>query len=205
MRILIEGPNGSGKSTLADELKDRIQHDAVALVHQDQQSQFRRYEVAYASDLMIFVRGHLSEDVYSRIYGRSAPFRREQVIQLALGIDLIICCQPTLASLERRFDEKSSRRILKEQRKHLLQEMYLFEEHFETFRRLDSSLRAGELPATRIGRAPRLLDYQSSSFDELERLVNSVEALSTEYKGVDLECWQKGRQLAILAAQDAGG
>lgn len=132
MRILIEGPNGSGKSSLADVLKDVIHYDAVALVHRDSEGQVDRYKDAYSRGQTIFVRGHISEYVYSRLYSRT-PLPQEAVRALNPELDLIIYCRPSQRLLEQRLFLKQEQaahqgRRLQETIDGLPKELSLFEE-----------------------------------------------------------------------------
>jgi energy-coupling factor transporter ATP-binding protein EcfA2 len=162
MRILIEGPNGAGKSSLADVMKDVIQHDAVALVHQDKIDQVGRYAEAYRRTDVIYVRGHISEYVYSKLYKRPT-FEQGALRRLNLELDLIIYCRPPQILLENRLRKKQEQteqqgRTLRETVLGLTQELLLFEECYEQA----------------LAQGVSCLFYDSSTYGNRDRLLEQV-------------------------------
>lgn len=95
--ILVEGPDRSGKSTLVSLLSDTLGLDSIKLRHQDG-NQFERYKSFYTTaNRAVFDRGHISEDLYCPIYGRSASFTAKELKQLDAMINkdtLVIFCLP---------------------------------------------------------------------------------------------------------------
>ncbi len=76
--IIVEGVDCSGKSTLTKELKNHLKWDLLALPHSEG-DQFERYLKLYGNaQKTILERSHLSEKIYSQVFGRSNPFTLRQ-------------------------------------------------------------------------------------------------------------------------------
>lgn len=105
--ILVEGAECSGKSTLIQALRDRPDPwDYTALSHRSGH-QFDRYMREYVlARSLIFNRGHFSELVYSKLWGRESPFSaaEERVLGEYVGrYFLVVLCTADVAHLEARY------------------------------------------------------------------------------------------------------
>lgn len=157
--ILIEGIDGAGKSTLAKELSNRLGWDSMKLGHKDG-SQFDRYLIAYATaHNLVIERGHLSELVYSEIFGRTIPFKGRQceiLKQILAERFLVIWANP----LERTAIQRCARRD-----SHTLQVVD------------NNAIRSGRKyfmqQVSRL-RSENVFEYRSADLDELENLLQRV-------------------------------
>lgn len=115
--ILIEGIDCAGKSTLTKELKNHLGWDAKHLVHKNTPSQFERYFLEYATGYhTIFERGHISELVYSHLFGRDLPFTADELRLLDDVVDrtaiCILCLPDTQTALARYRERKGVLQIV---------------------------------------------------------------------------------------------
>jgi thymidylate kinase len=107
VNIIVEGVDCAGKSTLVKEIKNRLKYDVLALGHRAGDDQFRRYLRAYADhERMVYERSHISEVVYSVLYGREQPFsqsRRSLLDQIAAETSLVIFADPDVDIAKERY------------------------------------------------------------------------------------------------------
>ncbi len=115
-RILVEGPDCSGKSTLVNRIKNDLKWDSRSLHHQEG-DQFYRYLREYANaENVVFDRGHISEKIYSFMWGRTKPFPNGGVDILDSLVRqkfvLILAC-PEIDVLERRYKKRKFQQEIK--------------------------------------------------------------------------------------------
>lgn len=131
--ILIEGVECAGKTTLIKGVRDKIvPWDAKYLAHQPGQ-QFERFMYEYMVNRnIIFNRGHFSEAVYSRLWGRETPFQPHELQVLndyARRNLLVVLCEADVDTLVRRYGERDH--FQKAAAPELEKIKQLFEEQFE--------------------------------------------------------------------------
>jgi adenylate kinase family enzyme len=158
--IMIEGIDGAGKSTLVKEIANRFNLDIRVLGHQSG-DQFGRYLAEYASHRhTVFERGHISEAVYSKLFGRPLPFTigQQQLLDSVLReTSIIILADPDTAL--------AAKRLV--QRQHVHQVVRA------------SQLAAGQRLFREAIRnhthRSRLLTYRSANFEELESILKTLQ------------------------------
>ncbi|HSX41389.1 MAG TPA: hypothetical protein VLF21_02025 [Candidatus Saccharimonadales bacterium] len=159
--ILIEGIDGGGKSTLAKELKNRLGWDHKALGHRGG-DQFDRYLSEYAQcSQTVIERGHISEVVYSQIFGRTQPFTPlQQTILNSIICEqmIIIYAAPNLELAKSRLHDRPG--------VHQVVNVAQLEKmigYFDEF--------IAKLPSS-----SRIATYRGQNWDELEQLVAAIKA-----------------------------
>jgi thymidylate kinase len=158
--VLIEGADCAGKSTLAKELKNHLSYDLIALSHRPG-DQHERYRHFYELEGVVFERGHVSEMVYSRLFGRPAPFselERRDLDTIVAGRMLVIHAHPELALARSRYRARDG----------VLQPTALS----ELGQTID--LFAAELTSSHF---PLRIAYGSSDLDELAAVVQIAERI----------------------------
>ena len=109
--ILIEGIDCAGKSTLAKEIRSEFGSDIKFLGHQ-KGWQFDRYLKEYAlAQNIILERGHLSEEVYSHIFGREPPFTSNQrsiLEEILKEKFIVVMCIPKTSLAKKRYRERKN-------------------------------------------------------------------------------------------------
>lgn len=159
--VLIEGADCAGKTTLAKELKNRLGYDLICASHRPG-DQFARYGHLYSTlSSAVFERGHISEIVYSRLYGRPAPFTAQErrLLDGFISEQMIVIHadpEPELARIR-----------------------YADREHVYQSTGLDELNRCIELFSEELALTSpaRVIRYRSHDHAELEQLLSQLEEL----------------------------
>ena len=108
--ILVEGPECSGKTTLVERLRHSLHGwDSKHLAHRAG-NQFDRYLEEYVNNKnVIFNRGHVSEIVYSRLWGRNCFSESEvRVLDSVAGNSmLVVFCRAGKELIRKRYLERN--------------------------------------------------------------------------------------------------
>lgn len=107
--VLVEGVECAGKTTLIRALRERLDWDCKALSHRPAH-QFDRFMGEYLLGRdVVFNRGHYSELVYSRLWGREEPFstaERAVLTDYASRHFLVVHCTADLDTLRLRYERR---------------------------------------------------------------------------------------------------
>lgn len=152
--ILVEGPDCSGKSTLINTLKNVLRWDSKSLHHREG-DQFERYLLEYSlADRVVLDRGHISEEVYGRMWRGGDPFDliERRILDEIVGkkMLMIFACPPT----------------------NLMKERYLSREYKQQIK-LNELVLAKRLFCYRIKRMPYFY-YASINMNELNEVIRTV-------------------------------
>lgn len=157
--IIVEGPDCSGKSTLIDRLKNTLRWDARSLHHKEG-NQFSRYLKEYAFlEKTVIDRSHFSEEIYSRMWRGGSPFSKDEkeiLDKIATSQSLIILACPSLDTLRKRYLARDYPQQI------LLEELDLSRNLF----------------IEQLGKSRTIL-YESTSYEELEKVVREVKKYET--------------------------
>lgn len=155
--VVVEGIDRAGKSTLVRELKNALGWDARFLGHRPGE-QYLRYLRGYATtDRMVIERGHVSEAVYSYLFGRPEPFEPAQlrVLDGVLATTaIVVFADPDLDDVAARYEQRTLRQTVTPEQ--IAAGASAFRAWFDTHD------------------YPGLIRYHSTDFDEMRGVIDLV-------------------------------